>query len=147
MLRVIGTGFFPRVGSAASAGPSPFVPKDRSLHSTHSLLIKSPRGLQGLWAMRAEGLSSRMTLGIRFLGWISEVGPGGVSALPSKVEDQHFIHTRMVIIKQQRVSRAAEGVETSEPSRAAGGDVKWCSSCGKPIGTPIPECSQQRCSQ
>ena len=45
----------------------------------------------------------------------------------------HFTHVRMAIIKNQQTS-ASEGVEKGEHFHTVGGNVHWCSHCGKQYG-------------
>lgn len=39
-------------------------------------------------------------------------------------------HTRMTIIKKTH-SKLRQNVEKLEPSHTAGGNIEWCSCCGK----------------
>ena len=46
----------------------------------------------------------------------------------------HLTPVRMATIKKVYKINAAEGVEKREPSYTLGGNVNWCSHCGKQYG-------------
>ena len=46
----------------------------------------------------------------------------------------HLTQVRMVIINKSQITNAGEGVEKREPSCTVGGNVNWCSHCGKEYG-------------
>ena len=43
----------------------------------------------------------------------------------------HLTPVRMAIIKKSKTANAREDVEKREPSYTVGGNVNWCSRCGK----------------
>lgn len=47
----------------------------------------------------------------------------------------HFAHIRVaIIVEKQDLTNVGKNVEKSEPLCTAGGNVKWCSCCGKQYG-------------
>ena len=46
----------------------------------------------------------------------------------------HLTPVRMTIIKRLQITNVDKDVEKREPSYAVGGNVNWCSHCGKQYG-------------
>ena len=49
----------------------------------------------------------------------------------------HFTSVRMTIIKSLQITNAGRGCEKREPSYTVGGNVSWCTHCGKQYGGSI----------
>ena len=52
-------------------------------------------------------------------------------------QNYNLIPIRMAIIKNLQTINAGEGVEKREPSYTVGGNVSWCSHCGKQYGDSL----------
>ena len=46
----------------------------------------------------------------------------------------HLMQVRMASLKSLQITNAGEGVEKKEPSYTVGGNISWCSHCGKQYG-------------
>ena len=49
----------------------------------------------------------------------------------------HLTPVRMAVIKKSTKINAGEGVEKRKPSHTVGGNVNWCSHCGKQYGSSL----------